>query len=545
VNGPRNLVLAVMFVILAAGFSTASDIYIAQNAAGGNNGADCADAHPVSFFNTSSNWGSGSGQIGAGTTVHLCGTITSELMFHGSGTSGNVIELLFETGAKIQLSPGADSNGAVNLNGNSYLLIDGGLNQPCGWNTATNASEGSCNGIIENMLYGSSDGACPSGTCTTQAPSTDGTLITGSASGVSNIEIRNLEFLSYVHTTTGNSGNDSGGTSCIYLANGSNWNIHDNKLHDGGWCISLTWSGNGTYSNWSITRNEIYRSSHMLGAGGANAAKLSDLTYAYNYTHDMGNWDTTSDAWHANSIHTFGSSTSNTINGLYIYNNIMTWTSGQNITAQIFIESQGSVAENVGIFNNIVIGTPGRGLLFNTCGSACYVFNNTFNGVSGNGTLDYIGGNGGTNTPIALHENNALISGYYAVDVVTANFGTIDYDAYGPSANSCWVWGSAFYGCTQFSSWQSASGEGSHSFYKSSGLGLNTNNTLQSGSPLIGSGANLTSTCTGLGLSGNPCNSDLAGIARPSSGGWDIGAYQAGTSSPPPNPPTGLAATVN
>ena len=31
---------------------------IAQNAAGGNTGADCADAHAVSWFNTSSNWGS-------------------------------------------------------------------------------------------------------------------------------------------------------------------------------------------------------------------------------------------------------------------------------------------------------------------------------------------------------------------------------------------------------------------------------------------------------------------------------------------------------
>ena len=70
-NGPRKLLLAVMFVILAATFSAASDIYIAQNATGGNTGADCADAHAASWFNSSSNWGSGSGKIGPGTTVHL------------------------------------------------------------------------------------------------------------------------------------------------------------------------------------------------------------------------------------------------------------------------------------------------------------------------------------------------------------------------------------------------------------------------------------------------------------------------------------------
>jgi hypothetical protein len=536
-----------MFVILAAGFSTASDIYIAQNAAGGNNGADCADAHPVSFFNTSSNWGSGSGQIGAGTTVHLCGTITTELAFHGSGTSGNVIELLFESGAKIQISPGADVNSVIGLGAYSYLLIDGGTGQPCGWNTATNASEGTCNGQVENMLYGSSDATCPGGPCTTQA--TVGGLI--GSNGGSNIEIRNLEIgPSYIHTPTGNGGNDTAGTGCLGLENGNNWNVHDNKLHDGSWCLNLIWVGSGSYTNWVVQNNEMYNNSHMVAVAGGNTAKVSNLTYAGNYTHNMGNWDTSSDAWHANSIHTFGGSPSNVITGLYIYNNIMTYTSGSNITAQIFIESQSSVANNVYIFNNIIGGTAGRGLLFNTCGSGCYVFNNTFNGVNtlgvrGNGTLDYIGGNGGTNTPILLHENNALSNGYYAVDAVTASFGTLDYNAYGPAVSSCWVWGGAFYDCaTQLSGWKSISGEGSHSFYNGN-LGLNTNNTLQSSSPLIGAGANLTSTCTGLGLSGNPCNSDLAGVARPSSGAWDIGAYQAGTGSPPPNPPTGLAATVN
>ncbi len=131
-NGPRKLLLAVMFVILAATFSAASDIYIAQNATGGNTGADCADAHAASWFNSSSNWGSGSGKIGPGTTVHLCGTFTAPagssgyLTFQGSGLSGNPITLLFESGAV--LTAPYWSGPAVLIGAHNYVTVDGGTN---------------------------------------------------------------------------------------------------------------------------------------------------------------------------------------------------------------------------------------------------------------------------------------------------------------------------------------------------------------------------------------------------------------------------------
>ena len=61
---------------LAVGCSVmeAKDFYIAQNAAGSNNGTSCANAFAYRFFNNAANWGSGATQIGPGTTVHLCGT---------------------------------------------------------------------------------------------------------------------------------------------------------------------------------------------------------------------------------------------------------------------------------------------------------------------------------------------------------------------------------------------------------------------------------------------------------------------------------------
>jgi hypothetical protein len=282
VNRTRSLVIAVTFVILAAVFCSASDIYIAQNAVGGNTGSSCADAHSASWFNSSSNWGSSGGLIGPGTTVHLCGIITSELSFQGSGTSGNVISLLFETGAKIQISPGMDSNGIINLGSHSYVLIDGGASQPCGWNTAKNTSEGSCNGQIENMLYGSSDGVCPAGKCTTQYSATSNNMINGSGS---NVEIRNLNIgPAYVHTSTGNGGDDSGGTGCIGDSSGSNWNVHDNKLHDGLWCVNIMW-GSGTTSSVTVANNELYNNSHMLAVDGT--ATINGFTLSINYLHYM------------------------------------------------------------------------------------------------------------------------------------------------------------------------------------------------------------------------------------------------------------------
>ena len=86
----------------------ANDVYLAQASAGGNTGANCANALAgVTYFNTVGNWTSGtpSGtQIGPATTVHICGTWTGAangtlLVAQGSGSSGSPVTVLFESGA--------------------------------------------------------------------------------------------------------------------------------------------------------------------------------------------------------------------------------------------------------------------------------------------------------------------------------------------------------------------------------------------------------------------------------------------------------------
>ena len=74
-----------LFVSVVGSFAAAQNVYIAQVATGGADGSSCANAYAIGFFNSSGNWGTGPAQIGPGTTVHLCGTITTMLTFQAGG----------------------------------------------------------------------------------------------------------------------------------------------------------------------------------------------------------------------------------------------------------------------------------------------------------------------------------------------------------------------------------------------------------------------------------------------------------------------------
>src|SRR2546423_890143 len=108
----------------------AKDFYIAAKQAGTGSGTGCSTAKPYSWFNTAASWGSGTAQIGPGTTVHLCGTFTGTankqlLLVQGSGTSTARITIKFETGA-ILTAPYWSSLGAIRMDNRSYITVDGG-----------------------------------------------------------------------------------------------------------------------------------------------------------------------------------------------------------------------------------------------------------------------------------------------------------------------------------------------------------------------------------------------------------------------------------
>lgn len=530
-----------IFALLCSPVFATNAVYIGQASAGANDGTSCANRKAIAYFNTGGNWSATpSGiQIGPDTTVHLCGTVTTELTFQGSGSSGHTLIVIFETGASIQISPGMDNNGIINFGANSFILLDGGTGQPCGWNTATNLSEGSCNGKVENMLYGSSDGACPGGTCTTQYSVSSNALIKGSGNFV---EIRNLDVgPAYVHTSTSTGMADgSGGTGCVNVL-GSNWNIHDNKFHDGAWCINIEWPGSGTMSNITVANNEMYQNSHMLAVDGG-AGTLDTFVLSGNYAHDWcvnttNCWDTTGDSWHANFVHFFGTG-GGTVSNAAMYNNILSGNTGADITGMIFSEANTGTYTNFAIFNNLHIASTSPDLGASNhfwgpgeCNSGCFVYNNTTaRQTTTGGNLDL----GFSGTMAATIKNNIIQNA--STNVATPNIIlalTFDYNAYGPST-SCWDWKGTF--TCNFATWKSLSGGDSHSLFNNSTPYVTSGGSYKptAGSPLIGAGVNVCvdnpSFCTAYPA----IKSDLAGVVRPVSAAWDIGAYQFAAAPPAP-----------
>ena len=568
-NGPRKLILAVMFVILAAGFSTATDIYIAQNAAGGNTGADCADAHAVAWFNSSSNWGSNTGLIGPGTTVHLCGTFTASagssgyLTFHGNGSSGSPITVHFEVGA-LMTAPYWGSNGAISASGGSYLVVDGvcTASDSLGRCTATQ-------GTIQATLDGSPGATCPGGACQYQQ---NGFAVNMSPNGANcnNCEIKNLTISDmYIHTA---SSNDSGGNNGIGM-NGNSISIDNNIIHDTCWAINTGYGTAGT-SNINVFNNTIYNIDHGVAVGDSGNASLSGLYIYGNLIHDFSNWDTAGDFWHHDGIHVYANNSSTLSAPIAIYNNYIYGNWGNNLNAGIYIEvavSGASIAAHH-VFNNIFApsaGTSANGAINDkvngTCGS---FFNNDAIGQGGVSAPGFNFGQGGGTCTGGYVQNSIFAGtgangniGIYALNAaLTASDYNVWYNTYYGDAMYDSVHGDWFIcaihqsGCTVASAWDQTTGFDSHSTANNPVLtsvstcssGTATGCSLSSStSPAHNAGTNLYATCNGQpnpGL-GALCY-DYAGNQRPQSGNWDIGAYAYGTTGNAPNPPTGLSASV-
>jgi hypothetical protein len=516
-----NAVLAAMVLVLmmpVVGTAQATNIYIAQTAAGSINGSSCANAYAASFFNTKANWGTGASQIGPGTTVNLCGTFTGPstyFLFQGSGTSGNPITLYFQPGAVIT-APSWGGGGAIGATSVSYVVIDGGTN-----------------GLINATLAGSPGATCTGGACTYSPTTYVGLGVVIATS--SNVEVRNLTIANeYVHLGTGN---DLNGNSAGISINSGNKNllIHNNTIHDAYAGIAVSYSTAGE-SNWQIYNNTIYNVN--WGVGGGDSSSGSSLTGLYIYgnnIHDFANWDTTSDAFHHNGIYVWAETGTSTISNVFYYNNyihgVFTNSPGgtNTCTAGIFlsIDAPYSTINSPYIFNNVIDQSSGQcsnGAISLNVASPQFL-NNTFvngiiegpNGPTGNGVL----------------ENNIFSNaGLEALHDTTAGLTTSNYnDFYVTTANPAIVYNNASY--SSEASYVTVTGFDKNSII--SNPNLSAAYLLQAGSPGIQAGTNLTSICTGQpnpGL-GALCY-DAVGTLRPATGPWDMGAYVYNSGAYPP-----------
>lgn len=512
----------VLGLILSASLCQATTYYVSQNGGTFSGGSACngQSTHPYS-------WLSSSGNYTAGDTIYLCGSFSSELQMANSGTSASSINVIFDTGANITRAF-CDSNGCFNFGGNSYIVLDGGTNTPCGWDTQVNSSEGTCNGYIQATANGSN-----------LANQQSGTGIVGG--GGSNLEIRNIGvYNTFVHVA-GGSVCPSGCGSLNF--SGNSISIHDSTFHDGDWLLTYTWS---TSSGWTVYDNQIYNMDHGIALAGATTdGSLTGVDIHGNYIHDYSLWDTSGCSYHHDGIHIYSQGGSTV--SANIYNNIFGGAMGSCGTAQIFQEST-TVAGTENIYNNVLYysDNPSGGTGIVALGpnsGTISLYDNTITCNSANGgpagvllnvaTFSFKNNLVRNCSPLLWLEGGTTASDHNAFDTATCSGG----------GNGCFKWQGGG-GIATLSTWQSTSAGDANS--QGGATNLSAAYKPLSGSSAIGAGANLTD------LDMSTLDSDLSGLLRAASGSctpgtagcWDAGSYLFSSGNSQPAPPSSLTAVV-
>ena len=474
----------------------AADIYFAQNSTGADTGADCTNAHALTWFNSTVNWANPkqSGKIGPNDTAHFCGSVATTATIQASGSPGAPITLQFEPGAKFSSAVWSNATGAINTNKKNYVTINGGVD-----------------GVIENT---------DNGTLLGHKTNSIGIL----ASGSSYLEIKNLHISNiYVHTSVSDSIGYAADGAIYWQGIQSNVSVHDCVIHDVHWALNYQF-GYGSCDGFAIYNNDIYNTDHGVGMGGYGANSVTNITIYNNHFHDYANWDTTANTYHHDGIHIYANGGAHANLGK-IYNNIFDGDTGVNFTSHIFLEKDGETNNDWKIFNNVFLPPPqgkGAGFGFIALGAntGTEVYNNTLQGgcksVSGCYGILVAGGN--------TKVKNNIISGF--------NTGIVFYTA-APGT----TWDNNLYAdITKFGATVSPYGEYSTlASWKSYLQSLNSSNEVhavsatnallgtsgipQANSPATGAGVNL----TGVGIPA--LDFDKNQVARPGSGAWVIGAF--------------------
>jgi len=521
----KSLPLAILMSLLLAlpTFSVAKNVYIAQTTAGSSSGADCANAHPATWFNTATNWGGSAAQITAGDTVHLCGTFSTALNVQASGSAAAHTTIVFESGAAISL-PYCPSSGCIGLGDFDYITIDGGNN---GMIQSTANGTAFANKQYSNGIFG---GKC-------------------SDIEIKNLSIRNIYVRTSMSTDNGTGATNSSGIFIEYAH--SNIKVHDNTIPEAHTGIGL-WTDTGTFGNWEVYGNTVSENVWGLDiAGGYSAGQLDGAYLHDNTIFDNDHWWEPADNFHTDPIFVRAPNSAGSLyRNVYIYNNFIHGKLGY-ITGYIFLSQYSNGPTYV--FNNVMNQTGSPGGTYACPGEGAiamqwngtdnyYIYNNTIDGRSVCGISNSLRSTNDFNGTYLEWKNNVNLNtmGHW----VAAGTFLSDYNVWFQISNAsgqAFATGSSptFYA---WPNWQAAARD-QHSI--TSDPKVNSDYTLQTGSPAIGIAQNLTSICQGQPIPGlGALCLDKKGTPRPNSGSWDAGAYQYSQATQVA-PPSGLTAIVN
>lgn len=502
-----------IIILLFAAITKAEHVYIAQSEVGLRDGSSCANARSLAWANTTANWGEGSGKIGPGDTLHLCGTLTSTLWVGGSGLSSKRITILFEPQARF--SAPVWNSGAIRCSSRDNIIVDGGAD-----------------GIIE---------ATDNGTNLQNQSNSRGVML----SNCNGWEIRNVRIHNmYVRLANSSDSNELG--NGIYADNSNDLYIHNNTIRAAGTAILIIYRSS---SNVRISSNTISLCSNGIALGSGNSGDTHTNVEVSNNDID-GCCPTTGTGWggkwtgppgdgrhHSDGIQfwTIGSGYiggSIRIHGNYIHGNwgdpLQCGGAGCT-TGLVFL---GGKIDNAEIFNNVLTISDGQlangHIVLNQPASA-KIYSNTIMGATQLGQGIFITG-GSTNHDI---RNNVISAFATAVNVAGIT------DTVANSNNNL------FFNINQnlqfkyqgvfrlFSDWQ--------------GLGFDSNSRCCQLSPFSASSYRPSSSADAVVDAGQDLgpkfNVDKDGVARPTGLAWDIGAYEF-TAVKIPTTPTNLTVTV-
>lgn len=509
--------LALLLILFSgvAAQAAAEDIYIAESAGSPETGNSCAQAHGQSWYNSAANWSASTGKINGGDTVHLCGTIVTQLSAQASGTMGNIITIVWETGAKLYKPTGT----LMSIFGKSYFLIN------CA--SQDNAFQTWDNGTLASGY---------SNQAATSQLKADG--------GAHDFEVKNCDFDgAYVHTTRTdhNAGADS--TYAIKAdGSGSNVLIHNNTFNNCTYCVYVLSQANGAlglriYHNTFTNYNQGIRGLGSIGASSAGDVEI--------YNNDFGGtsvWDTdllcgmSGACYHHNAIHVYGPD-GWTVHDVKIYNNYVHGDWGDAATSMLLYGECAPINKdactNFTLFDNVVISggtTVISNFLAGGGGPGWAWYNNTF---IGNVTNDICYA---TRRADQIFINNVAVNCTTFVQGAAANTflaSSLAHNAYGNQiAGSSPMFQYGGVNKTTFALWQSATSQDATPYSQQvADLDLDALGQPTSGSTeIIAQGQNLTS----LGITA--LNSDINGVARSASAAWDIGAYVNNVDPDPPVP---------
>jgi hypothetical protein len=546
--------------IYVSGAHAGTTIYVSQNGGTFSGGSAC-NGHSTSSIAASNN-----ATYAAGDTIYLCGVITSSVTFgKGSGTSGNPITIIFDTGARITL-PYCNST-CFSLGGN-YMVVDGGV--PCGPGSACAATEAAnpkgypegISGIIEATEAGSALPNKPSA-------GSKGVVVGGGSNNViRNLIVRNI----YQHTSYDDNTGGSNSFTAIE-APAPYFTVHDCTIHDVSSAINVNSSG-PTASNENFYSNNLWNINWGITNGGYGTLVNTNWSVHDNHFGSTANWDDSNNTYHHDRMFLYADTNDQgSWNGVYIYNNLFDGSSGLNATAMLYFG--GGSQQNTYIFNNVFDNTASTSsiddALLTLAGmgpATLFLYNNT---IIGAGVTIDAGRQGCVVMEGHVTFVNNVVTGcdqlMYLQNGLKGSGGPyvvyMDYNTYG-AANPNKVFthdGSPQYFPT-LSAWREFTGQESHSTLNVAGAILSSVGVPLTGSPAINAGLNMTGTSPGGGSVTDGCGSGLLSalcsdtslgstrtpLQRPSSGAWTTGAFVTGGSAPAstrPAAPTNLGATVN